>query len=232
MNWQGQQGQSSFDFSPAKPTWEVASIASSPTNVTKCPPTARCFAVGSYGTRTPFVVVDPADSASCDATVNHRIDLGCFDASTKIRMADGTDKEIKLLEEQDRILNPITQKSVAIKRVTRGPEKHPLLSIQTADGLVKVTSKHPFLSVAGLKQADELLVGDKIIDSKGNLQSILSIQKGQEAPQEWVWNFELDTESKEASDHAILANGIVTGDLYLQEHLARQKAGYLTLLNP
>jgi len=227
----GNQGSFNFDFAPAKPNWEVAGVATSPTNVDPCPPGARCYAIDIGGNRTPFTVVHSADVASCNPITNMRVDLGCFDANTKIRMADGSDKPIKHLKDHDLVWNPLRQKPMAIKRVTPGPEKLPLWSIQTADGLVRVTAKHPFLTPMGLKQTDELRAGDRILGTKGE-SIIQSVNEDKQAPADWVWNFEIATDSKDPADHAILADGVVTGDLYLQEQLAQLKTKKLSQLKP
>jgi hypothetical protein len=42
-----------------------------------------------------------------------------------------------------------------------------------------------------------------------------------------VINVELDTSSSDPADHALLADGLITGDLYLQEQLSGGKMPYL-----
>jgi hypothetical protein len=227
----GNVGTMNFNFTPSKPNWEVAGVATSPTRVESCPTGARCFAVDIGGNRTPFTIVDSADSASCNATTNLRVDLGCFEANTKIRMGDGSDKPIRQLKDNDLVWNPIRQKAMAIRRVTPGPEKLPLLSIETGSGIVRVTSKHPFLTPAGIRPADELKAGDRILGAKGE-ELIRSVSSDKAAPAEWVWNFEIATDSKDPADHAILADGVVTGDLYLQEQLGQSQTKKLSELKP
>jgi hypothetical protein len=227
----GNVGTMNFDFKPSKPNWEVAGVATSPTKVKACPSGARCFAVDIGGNRTPFTVVDSADSASCNATTNLRIDLGCFEANTKIRMGDGSEKPIRQLKDNDLVWNPIRQKAMAIRRVTPGPEELPLWSIETASGTVRVTAKHPFLTPSGIRPADELKAGDRILGTKGE-ELIRSAVVDRSAPAEWVWNFEIATDSKDPADHAILADGVVTGDLYLQEQLGQSQTEKLSELKP
>jgi hypothetical protein len=227
----GNVGTMNFNFSPSKPNWEVAGVATSPTKVEACPNGARCFAVDIGGNRTPFTVVDSADSASCNATTNMRVDLGCFEANTKIRMGDGSEKPIRQLKDNDLVWNPVRQKAMAIKRVTPGPEKLPLWSIETESGLVRVTSKHPFLTPAGIRAADELRAGDRILGAKGE-ERIKAAVSDVAPPAEWVWNFEIITDSKDPADHAILADGVVTGDLYLQERLGQDQTEKLSELKP
>jgi hypothetical protein len=227
----GNVGTMNFDFKPSKPNWEVEGVATSPVKMEACPPGARCFAVDIGGNRTPFTVVDSADTAKCNATTNMRVDLGCFEANTMIRMGDGSEKPIRQLKDNDLVWNPIRQKAMAIKRVTPGPEKLPLWSVQTENGIVRVTSKHPFLTPVGIRPADELKAGDRILGRSGE-EIIKSVSEDQAAPKEWVWNFEIATDSKDPADHAILADGVVTGDLYLQEQLGQSQTSKVSQLKP
>jgi hypothetical protein len=227
----GSVGTMTLNFKPSKPNWEVAGVATSPVKVEACPNGARCFALDIGGNRTPFTVVDNADSASCNATTRMRVDLGCFEANTKIRMGDGSEKPIRQLKENDLVWNPVRQKAMAIRHVTPGPEKLPLWSIQTDSGRVRVTSKHPFLTPSGIRPADELKAGDRILGSQGE-EIIRTVNEDKAAPAEWVWNFEIASDSKDPADHAILADGVVTGDLYLQEQLGQTQSRNVSQLKP
>ncbi|WP_141733789.1 Hint domain-containing protein [Oligoflexus tunisiensis] len=227
----GHVGHMTLDFKPVSPNWEVAGIASSPTTMSACPSGARCFAVDIGGNRTPFTVVNSADTAACEALTELRQDLGCFEANTKIRMADGSDKPIHQLKLDDQVWNPIRQKAMPIRRITPGPEKIPLWSIQTEAGQVRVTSKHPFLTPTGIKAAEQLKAGDRIFGANGE-ETIRTVMEEKSPPAEWVWNFEMATDSKDPADHAILADGVVTGDLYLQEQLAKSQSEKLSQLKP
>ncbi|RYZ65104.1 MAG: hypothetical protein EOP09_14830, partial [Proteobacteria bacterium] len=51
---------------------------------------------------------------------------GCFAADTAIRMADGSQKNISDLTENDKIWNPVTKQAQSIRRMTRGPETVPM----------------------------------------------------------------------------------------------------------
>jgi hypothetical protein len=228
----GVEGRTSFNFAPSKPNWEVSGVATSPVSVEECPTGARCFAVDFGGNRTPFTIVANADAANCKATTILRQDLGCFAPNTRIRLGDGTsEKRISELADGDLVWNPIRQKAMAIQRLMIGPEKIPLWTVTSESGVVRVTAKHPFLTPTGIRSADELKAGDRLLGIKGE-EKILSVMEDSHAPTDWVWNFEIVTDSKDPADHAILADGVVTGDLYLQERLGQAPKDKLSQLKP
>ncbi|MCX6127924.1 MAG: hypothetical protein NTX25_02530, partial [Proteobacteria bacterium] len=218
-------GGMDITFSPGPPNWEVGGTASTPMQVEPCPAGARCYAIDWGGwPRTPFAVIKDASSSSCSLSFNPRMDLGCFESSTKIRMADGSEREIQSLKRGDQVYNPLRKKAFAIGRMTQGPEKKPLIEIKTASARIRVTSKHPFITKRGLVTADQLLGTDQIALEPDTWMRVESIQSTASAPKDWVWNFTIADDSSEIADHAVLANGIVTGDLYLQEQLSRDQS--------
>lgn len=149
--------------------------------------------------------------------VGLRNGCGCFAADTLIQMADGSHKPASEIRAGDMIWNPKKQKAQEIKKVIAGPERWPLLSVVSGGRSVLVTGEHPFLTKDGLKPAYRLTDKDVLIDGDQE-NSIVSIKmqerkEGEAAPE--VWNFEL-VGSTEPDDHYVVANGIMTGDLYLQ----------------
>jgi hypothetical protein len=138
---------------------------------------------------------------------------GCFRKGTAIRMANGSDKLIEDIRPGELAYNPRTGKSVQITELTKGPE-NTLLHLTVGGKSLFITKDHPFATVSGLKQARQLMVGDRLSDGK-LVEGVETI-----AVDEDVLNFSLDTESLEADDHMLLANGIETGDLWLQKDLA------------
>lgn len=200
-------------------------MANSPFDVVNCPADARCFALDWGTNRTPFVTVQPANSASCQATVSNRINLGCFAFHTKLRMADGRDREINQLKMGDLVFNPINKRAMKIKRTTNGPEKDDLVVFTAATKQIRVTTKHPMLTKHGVATAISLRAGDEIMNEQGTWQRIDAVSR--EKATLSVINVELDTASSDPADHALLADGLVTGDLYLQEQLSGGKMPYL-----
>lgn len=164
--------------------------------------------------------ISNADSANCRLSFFDRINLGCFEYSTKIRMADGSDRQISEIEIGDQVLNPLTGKSVRVKRTTKGPEIYPLVVVKVGDDTVRVTRQHPMLTTKGVKAAWYLSESDQIQDVNGRWRQVDRITH--EVTRYPVVNIEIDTASADPVDHALLANGVITGDLYLQEHLGER----------
>jgi hypothetical protein len=147
---------------------------------------------------------------------------GCFAKGTLIRMADGTEREISSLRRGDLVWNPITNRAAAVKRMTVGPEIKPMLRVTVNGKTVDVTDGHPFMTSAGWKKTLELRVGDLVVSASGDLQpvdALVALPVGNEPPD--VFNFALEGDG--ADDHFVLANGVVTGDLFMQESIGKRK---------
>ena len=159
-----------------------------------------------------------------------RNNCGCFSDDTKILLGDGTtEKRITELSSADLIWNPITKKAMAIEKMTQGPEPIPMLEVSAAGKSVKVTGKHPFPTPDGVRTAFTLQVGDRI--KIGGHREWVKIERIQvlavpEGKPPVVWNLELRG-SKAEADHYIVADGIITGDLYLQRLLETNVASKL-----
>lgn len=151
---------------------------------------------------------------------------GCFADETMITLADGkTQKRITELTERDQVWNPMTRRAQKIARMTRGPENVPMFDIQIEGKTVRVTGTHPFPTSQGPKPAFELQEGDRVRTEQGAMgviQKIAIAPAGDKAPV--VWNLELDA-GEDLRDHYVLANGVVTGDLYIQTRLQKNAAG-------
>ena len=169
------------------------------------------------------VTVTNPNDASCTAEAaakgDRRTRGGCFDPATRIRMADGSNKPVMTLKKGDLVLNPRTGKSMAITRIVDGPEKSkPMYEVRIGARMVKVTGGHPFATARGMLPATALKKGDRITGHNGKTEAIASIRKLPVNPQQMVRNFTV-AGGKADQDHLILANGIVTGDLHLQQKL-------------
>ncbi len=148
---------------------------------------------------------------------------GCFADDTQITLGDAvTQKAISSLTYEDTVWNPLLKQAFGIRRITRGPEKVPMIKI-TADGkTVSVTGKHPFPTKEGNKTAFSLNVGDSIRSASGDWVEIERIDieaKKNSAKDPVVWNIELDAPNENEEAHHVLANGVVTGDYFIQVKL-------------
>ena len=153
--------------------------------------------------------------------VGLRNGCGCFASDTLILMADGSSKIASDIRSGDLVWNPKTSKAQMIKKVIAGPEQWPLIEVKSDGKAVVVTGEHPFLTKTGLKPAFQLTATDILLDGDKEtaIESVTTQVRaeGEAAPE--VWNFEL-VGSSANDDHYVLANGVMTGDLYLQNKLS------------
>jgi hypothetical protein len=146
---------------------------------------------------------------------------GCFSPETRIRMWDGSSKRADEIHGGDLVLNPIKRVALKVERVVKGPEKLPLIELGFEGRLVHVTTKHPIPTKDGVKQAISLTRKDFILGTDGNYHALTVLRKLPVDPKQEVINFEMFSDSKDPLDHLILSDGIVTGDLNLQNRLQK-----------
>lgn len=149
---------------------------------------------------------------------------GCFAANTKIRMANGKDQIIAAITVGDMVLNPVTKLAAKVAEVRKGPEKRPMWSIGFAGHEMVVTELHPVPVLGGLKQAHDVTTNDYIFDANGIIQRVTAAKALPVKANETVFNIRLEGSDKLASEHMIQANGVISGDLYLQRKLAGEGA--------
>jgi hypothetical protein len=141
---------------------------------------------------------------------------GCFAEETQILLGDQkSSKKISDLTPEDQVWNPIAGKAYAIDRLTRGPESLPMIHIRTKQGNLVVTGNHPFPTPEGIVRAFQLQSGQQILDAERNLLLVEDIALKREARDPVVWNLVLKG-SQALEDHFVVANGVVTGDLFIQ----------------
>ena len=146
---------------------------------------------------------------------------GCFAPGVQITMGDKSQKAIEKITAGEFVWNPLLKKAVKVARVIEGPEKLPLIKIGYGDAVVTVSQEHAMLTAAGLKPAKALSRKDKIYDQDKVPKEItileqLPLEEGQR-----VINLTLESASADIKERMLLGNGIITGDLNLQEMLAR-----------
>lgn len=147
---------------------------------------------------------------------------GCFKEGTKIRMADMSTKAVEDIIAGDKVYNPKTKKPVEVARTTVGPETKPLIEISLfGDRTVTVSDEHVFETDMGLKQAKDLNPSQhRILDSDRRYREFTKkVLPFDPSNVPDVYNLHVAFESTEDRDHFIVADGVVTGDLYLQEKL-------------
>ena len=142
---------------------------------------------------------------------------GCFDETTLIRMSDGSDRLVTELKMGEFVYNPITKMPARITKLTIGPELKPLLNVSVGGRVVKVTDTHPFMTRRGWIQAKNLKTSDQVLSGSKVYLPVTAIELG--ASGRTVANLALEGPASQAELHYVLANGVVTGDLVIQNML-------------
>lgn len=171
------------------------------------------------------LVVVGASNDKCTAYLkfvkqNPRTLNGCFAADTMIRMANGKDQMIAGITVGDMVLNPVTNKSARVAEVIKGPETKAMWKVGFGGSDMVITELHPVPVKGGLKQAKDVTTEDYIYDANGILNRVTVAMALPINPNTIVYNVRLDGSTTVASEHMVLANGLVSGDLFLQRKLA------------
>lgn len=163
------------------------------------------------------------DTSTCTARyIGCRGNIGCLTPDSKILMADGIERRIDSLKAGDVVYNPKLGRGQRIKRITDGVERIPLVHVHLNNGsMIKVTQLHPMLTQTGLKLAKNLRLVDSLPMADGSMQRIRKIVAAH-GFDGYVWNIELEGEPL-IDHHVIIADGVQTGDLFLQENFALLK---------
>ena len=168
------------------------------------------------------VVVKDYDKASCSAVGGGKLDNrrnlgGCFAMGTEITMADGSKKPIAVISAGG-VRNPVTGKAMEIAEVVSGPEADKAMwTIGYAGKTVVVTETHPFATNMGVKAAKHLTVGEKVLTANG-YKALDTVVKMKINPTQVVKNLTIKG-AKSVEDHMVEADGVVTGDLFLQRQI-------------
>ncbi len=169
----------------------------------------------ALGTEFAVTLVE-SDKATCKQ-VGARMH-GCFVAGTDIGIGKDLAIDVEDLKVGDAVVLSNGKKSNVVK-VVSGPEKHPVIKLQLVTGeTLTVTQTHPMLTELGVIQAKDLSIGSRLLTQKGHWATLTSISAEKYEGQ--VYNIELAGDHE--SDHLIYGNGVVTGDLYLQQKLQQK----------
>jgi hypothetical protein len=148
---------------------------------------------------------------------------GCFPYDVKIAMDDGSStKRVQDIRVGDFIWNPKLQKPVRVESVIEGAEQKDLVVVHAGSLELRMSTEHPVVTRAGMKQAIELVVGDVIQDADGESHAIDTITREALAPGKTVVNFEL-ARSGDSNDGLLVADGVIVGDLITQRALAAER---------
>lgn len=143
---------------------------------------------------------------------------GCFAKGTEIQLPAGKTAKIETLNGNDVVLLA-DGRSALIEKIVVGPEAEPMVTFETTNGKsVTVTSKHPMMTERGLVKAQDVKISDKLLTAKaGEFVALSSVRR--HITKDQVYNFELKG-GKRDEDHLVIANGLATGELFLQKRLS------------
>ena len=107
-------------------------------------------------------------------------------------------------------------------KLTIGPELKPLVHIAVNGKVVKVTDTHPFMTRRGWVQARALTTADEVRSGRNQYLKVTSVTLG--AIGRTVANLALEGAADQHDLHYVLADGVVTGDLVIQNMIDRKAA--------
>lgn len=157
-------------------------------------------------------LADEVDHKRCIQSVPHiMIMWGCVEERTQIRMADGTQKEIRNIKIGEKVLLADGEE-VCVENVWRGSEENWYL-LRTKSGMeIKADDTHPFLTKAGMVLACHLHAGDAVMvwdDQNSCMREEVLTSAERREMKITVCNLSL-------GGKRMIANGFVCGDMELQ----------------
>lgn len=195
-------------------SYKYSRLATAPGNLV-CGDFHDCATAPNGKSDCTFIEFDSANSCA-PRFIGCRGEKGCLTAEAKVQISDGTTRPISRLRVGDAVFNPLTKKHHKVIRVIEGPEKEPLMRIELANpkGAIVLTRDHPVMTNLGRTTAERLKRFHKIVDANLKERPIKRIIM-HHGYSDYVWNIELaGTKDK---DHYFIADGVISGDLYLQE---------------
>lgn len=148
-------------------------------------------------------------------------DGGCFAPETKIQLADGSSRRIDELQAGDLVFNPLTGRSSKFKGMVKGPEKEPMIELGYDGKFVRVTTKHPMLTMTGIKPAMDLRSGEEVLGADKKFHKLSELRRLPVDANQQVYNFVVDDPDDSPAHHVVVADGILTGDLQMQKDLEK-----------
>ena len=147
---------------------------------------------------------------------------GCYVPETKLKMHDGTEKEIQDLRAGDLLLNPVTGKAQEVKTIIESYEKEAIIELVAGENTIRVTQGHPIFNGIKFIKASEVEVGMEVMLADNKLVKISKKTELPVDPTQRVINFTLKTDSSKPEDRMVLAEGFQSADLLVQQGLAKE----------
>ena len=146
----------------------------------------------------------------------------CFDTNTLLTLADGTKKKVEDIDVGEKVLNPVTGRSMKVVRTIERLESESLIELGYDSYRLHVTQPHPVKTSKGVKRASKLDLNDFVLGDDNKFHQLTILRQLPANPQT-VKNFEFHGHSNKPDDHMVLSDGIVTGDLILSLHVLAKK---------
>lgn len=155
--------------------------------------------------------------------------VGCLAKGTLIQTADGKTMPIENFQAEGEKVITGTGSVLTVMGNTIGMEKNPMVEITTEYGYTLMLSqKHPVMTrTKGIVLAKDLVSGDSVLTKDGP-QQLTSVK--QKMYEDKVYNLMLGTtdEMVTAENTTFFANGILVGDLRMQEKYGAKVPGQLS----
>jgi len=153
---------------------------------------------------------------------------GCFVKGTPILMADGQYKNIDEIKSGEYVFNPASGTPIRVGQVVVGDQKSDMYKLTFGGKTITATHNHPFMTGFGIKRAEELTTNDVLIDKDYHTVRLEAVEKVAKEEGGLVWNLLLTPDPGEASenlvqDHLFVANGMVSGDFFIQNDGAKKQ---------
>lgn len=141
-----------------------------------------------------------------------KIMWGCLAKDTLIRMADGTLKKIEDINVGDAVQDGRNESPVTVRNIWKGEEEK-LVRIAFGNGEIRLTKAHPVFTLMEsktvIKRASEVNQDDILIGPDKQQIKVERVEVVDYNDQ--IYNLSLDGDS-----HCFVANGILTGDMDMQ----------------
>ncbi len=145
---------------------------------------------------------------------------GCFVEGTLIKVGAEEYLPVERILPEHEVVDS-KDRPRKVQRAVAGKERQKVIYLTTASGeTLGVSEKHPMMTRAGLKLARELTALDFLLREDGSFVPIAKLER--RSYQRRVFNLALEPLSSEVGDHLIVSEGLVTGDLGLQERLSAE----------
>lgn len=175
----------------------------------------------SETTKVPAFVTTQTNTRPYDTTQIKYLTFmwGCLLPGTKIKMADGSLKNIEKVLVGDKVISDAAGTILTVATTHKGNEHNPVYTVTAKNGnSVRMTEEHPVPLEGGkVVLARQLKKGDRLLTDKG-VSEIEQIEKNKYEGH--VWNLGLGAKDESVTDKnaTFFADGVLVGDNTMQNY--------------